>query len=59
MDEKIRNLVKSILQLSAKSTTSYDIDGDKYKMIKLVVPVSVIDELKEWIEEGENNAIDN
>ncbi len=59
MDEKIRNLIKSILQLSAKSTTSYDIDGDEYKMIKLVIPVSVINELKEWIEEGENNVIDN
>ena len=59
MDNKIRNLVKSIVQLSAKSKTVCDVNDDMYKKITLTVPLSVIDELKEWIEEEENNAIDN
>lgn len=48
--EKQKNFFKSIYTFAKKKKT-IERNGEKYKVIPLIIPVKCIEEIKEWSEE--------
>lgn len=50
-EQKQKNFFKTICILSEREQEQELLGGDKYKLVKIRLPIDVIEELKEWSEE--------
>lgn len=50
-EQKQKNFFKTIYTLSEREQEKELLGGEKYKLIKIRLPIDVIEELKEWSEE--------